>query len=66
MKYRKWDSKTKAKIVLESLQNKIPLAELCNQHQMTQSQYTAPLLLSSKFCIILIRAVSTKFFSHYF
>ncbi len=39
MKYRKWDSKTKAKIVLEGLQNKIPLAELCNRHQMTQSQY---------------------------
>ena len=39
MKYRKWDSKTKAKIVLEGLQNKIPLAELCNRHQITQSQY---------------------------
>ncbi len=39
MKYRKWDSKTKAKIVLESLQNKIPLAELCNRHQITQSLY---------------------------
>ena len=26
MKYRKWDSKMKAKIVLESLENKIPLA----------------------------------------
>jgi len=39
MKYRKWDSKTKAKIVLESLQNKIPLAELCNRYQITQSLY---------------------------
>src|SRR3972149_4656026 len=48
MKYRKWDSKTKAKIVLEGLQNKISLAGLCNQpdkvvlagrHQITQSQY---------------------------
>ena len=39
MKYRKWDSKTKAKIVLEGLQNKISLAELCNRHQITQSQY---------------------------
>ncbi len=27
MKYRKWDSKTKAKIVLEGLQNKISLVE---------------------------------------
>jgi transposase-like protein len=39
MKYRKWDSKTKAKIVLESLQNKIPLSELCNRYQITQSLY---------------------------
>jgi transposase-like protein len=39
MKYRKWNSKTKAKIVLEGLQNKISLAELCNRHQITQSQY---------------------------
>jgi transposase-like protein len=39
MKYRKWYSKTKAKIVLEGLQNKIPLAELCNRHQITQSLY---------------------------
>ena len=39
MKYRKWDSKTKAKIVLESLQNKIPIAELCNRYQITQSLY---------------------------
>ncbi len=39
MKYRKWNSKTKAKIVLEGLQNKIPLAELCNRYQITQSRY---------------------------
>ncbi len=39
MKYRKWDTKTKAKIVLEGLQNKIPIAELCNRHQITQSLY---------------------------
>ncbi len=39
MKYRKWDSKTKAKIVLEGLQNKMPLSELCNRHQITQSTY---------------------------
>ncbi|OHC03929.1 MAG: hypothetical protein A3H23_04645 [Planctomycetes bacterium RIFCSPLOWO2_12_FULL_40_19] len=46
MKYRKWDPKIKAKIVLESLQNKISLAEICNQpdkvvlagrHQITHS-----------------------------
>ena len=39
MKYRKWDSKTKVKIVLEGLENKMPLAQLCNRHQITQSMY---------------------------
>jgi transposase-like protein len=39
MKYRKWDPKTKAKIVLESLQNNQPLSELCNNYQISQSQY---------------------------
>ncbi|MEE9213361.1 MAG: hypothetical protein V3U54_01005, partial [Thermodesulfobacteriota bacterium] len=33
MKYRKWDSNTKAKIVLERLQSRILLAELCNKLQ---------------------------------
>jgi transposase-like protein len=39
MKYRKYDSKTKTKIVLEGLENKIPLAELCNKYQISQSLY---------------------------
>ena len=39
MKYRKWDPKTKSKIILEHLQNKIPLAELCNKYQIKQGQY---------------------------
>ncbi len=39
MKYSKWDPKTKAKIVLEFLQNKVPLSELCNRYQITQSLY---------------------------
>ena len=39
MKYRKWDAKTKTKIILESLEHKIPLAELCNKYQITQSLY---------------------------
>lgn len=39
MKYRKWDSKSKAKIVLEGLENKVPLAQLCNRYQITQSMY---------------------------
>ncbi len=38
MKRRQWDSKTKAKIVLEGLSGK-PLGELCNQHQISQNQY---------------------------
>lgn len=39
MKYRKWDSKTKTKIVIEGLENKIPLSELCNKYRITQSLY---------------------------
>lgn len=39
MKYRKWDSKTKAKIVLEGLQNNQPISELCNKYQISQNQY---------------------------
>jgi len=39
MKYRKWDPKTKAQIVLAGLENKVPLAEICNRYQITQSMY---------------------------
>jgi transposase-like protein len=39
MKYRKWDPKTKAKIVLEGLQNNQPVSELCNKYQISQNQY---------------------------
>jgi len=39
MKYRKWDAKTKTKIILESLEHKMPLAELCNKYQIRQSLY---------------------------
>lgn len=38
MKRRQWDSKTKAKIVLEGLTGK-PVSELCNQYQINQNQY---------------------------
>jgi transposase-like protein len=38
MKRRQWDSKTKAKIVLEGLSGK-PISELCNQYQISQNQY---------------------------
>jgi transposase-like protein len=38
MHKRKWDPKTKAMIVLQGLKGK-PIAELCAEHQITQSQY---------------------------
>ena len=38
MRKRKWDAKTKALIVLEGLKGK-PVAEICNEHQISQSQY---------------------------
>jgi transposase-like protein len=39
MKYRKWEPKVKARIILESLENGIPLTELCNKYKISQSQY---------------------------
>jgi transposase-like protein len=38
MHRRKWDAKTKAIIVLEGLKGK-PVAEICTEHQISQSQY---------------------------
>ena len=38
MKRRQWDSKTKAKIVLEGLSGK-PISEICSQYQISQNQY---------------------------
>jgi transposase-like protein len=38
MHRRKWDAKTKALIVIEGLKGK-PVAEVCNEHQISQSQY---------------------------
>ena len=38
MHRRKWDSKTKALIVLQGLKGK-PVAELCIEHQISQAQY---------------------------
>lgn len=40
MKYRRWDSKTKAKIVLESLEGKTPVSEICNKYGIRQSTFT--------------------------
>lgn len=38
MRRRKWDSKTKALIVLQGLKGK-PVAELCIEHQISQAQF---------------------------
>lgn len=38
MKRRKWDSKTKAKIVLEGLSGR-PVSEICNEYGIYQNQY---------------------------
>jgi transposase-like protein len=38
MKRRKWDSKTKAMIVLQGLKGK-PVGEICLEHQISQTQY---------------------------
>lgn len=38
MKRRKWDSKTKAMIVLQGLKGR-PIAEICTEHQISQAQY---------------------------
>jgi transposase-like protein len=39
MKRRKWTPKEKLMIVLEGLKGKTTLAQLCNQHQISQGQY---------------------------
>ena len=38
MKRRKWDSKTKAAIVLQGLKGR-PIADICIEHQISQAQY---------------------------
>ena len=38
MTRKKWDSKTKAKIVLEGVKGR-RVAEICNDYQISQSQY---------------------------
>jgi transposase-like protein len=38
MHRRKWDAKTNARMVLEGIQGK-PGAEICHEHQMSQSPY---------------------------
>jgi transposase-like protein len=38
MQRRTWEATTKARLVLEGLQGR-PVAEICNEHQISQSQY---------------------------
>jgi len=38
MKRRRWDSKTKTKIVLEGLSGR-PISEICNGYEIHQNQY---------------------------
>ena len=38
MQRRKWDPKTKAKIVLEGLSG-LSVSEICNKYQISQNQY---------------------------
>jgi transposase-like protein len=38
MKRRKWDSKTKAMIIIQGLRGK-PVGEICLEHQISQTQY---------------------------
>jgi len=40
MKYRKWDSKTKTSIILEHLEQQVPVATLCNKYQISHSTLT--------------------------
>lgn len=38
MKRRRWDTKTKTKIVLEGLSGR-PVSEICNEYEIHQNQY---------------------------
>ena len=37
MKYRKWDPKTKAKIIFEVLEGKEPVSQICNKYEIRHS-----------------------------
>ena len=39
MKRRKWTPKDKLNIVLQGLKGNVTIAELCNRHQISQTQY---------------------------
>ena len=39
MKNRKWTNKQKLEVVLEGLKGNVVISELCNRHQIQQTQY---------------------------
>lgn len=39
MKKRSWTNQQKMQIVLEGLKGQLPVAELCNKYELSQSQY---------------------------
>lgn len=39
MKYRKWHSQEKLRIVLEGLSGQIEISKLCNKYHISQTQY---------------------------
>ena len=39
MKNRKWTNKQKLEIVLEGLNGRVTISDLCNRHQIQQTQY---------------------------
>ena len=39
MKRKQWSNEEKFKIVLEGLQGQLSVAEICNRHEIHQSQY---------------------------
>ncbi|MFH1514067.1 MAG: transposase [bacterium] len=56
MKRRKWDPKTKAKIVLEGFSG-LSVSEICNKYQISQNQYY---LWKDKFLAESFRAFENK------
>ena len=39
MKRRKWTAQQKLQIVIQGLKGKVTVSELCNRHQISQTQY---------------------------
>jgi len=56
MKRRRWDSKTKTKIVLEGLSGR-PVSEICNEYGIHQNQYY---LWRDKFLSEALKAFDSK------